>query len=56
MVSLSFTFGGAVVNALVFNRTNFVFSKLTYHGEEERRRHDLVLPNLQRTRDEWNKD
>ena len=56
MASLLFTIGGAVVNALAFSGTNFVFSRLTDHGEEERKRHDLALERLQRARDEWNKD
>ena len=45
-----------MVNALAFSGTNFVFSKLTDHGEEERKRHDLALQKLQMGRDEWNKD
>ena len=56
MASLLFTVGGAVVNALAFSGTNFVFSRLTNHGEEEQNRHDLALERLQRARDEWNKD
>ena len=56
MASLLFTIGGAVVNALAFSGTNFVFSRLTDHGEEERKRHDLALKKLQRARDGWNKD
>ena len=56
MASLLFTIGDAVVNALAFSGTNFVFSRLTDHGEEERKRHDLALEKLQRARDEWNKD
>ena len=55
MVSLSFTVGGAAVIALVFYDTNFVFSRLTDHGGEERKRHDLALRKLQRARDEWNR-
>ena len=43
MALLLFTIGGAVVNALAFSGTNFVFNKLTDHGEEERKRHDLAL-------------
>ena len=43
MVSLLFTIGGVVVNALAFSDTNFVFSRLTDHGEEERKKHDLAL-------------
>ena len=56
MASLLFTIGGSVVNALVFSGTNFVFSRLTDHGAEERKRHDLALEKLQRTREEWNRD
>ena len=55
MASLLFTVGGAVVNALAFSGTNFVSSRLTDHGAEERKRHDLALEKLQRERDEWNK-
>ena len=56
MVSVLFTIGGAVVNALAFSGTNFIFSRLTYHGAEERKRHDLALEKLQKERDEWNED
>ena len=56
MASLLFSVGGAVVNALAFSGTNFVFSRLTDHGAEERKRHDLALEKLQRARDEWNRD
>ena len=56
MASLLFTVGGVVVNAWAFSGTNFVFSRLTDHGEEECKRHDLALGKLQRARDEGNKD
>ena len=56
MALLIFTIGGALVNALAFRGTNFVFSRLTDHGAEERKSHDLALEKLQRARDEWNKD
>ena len=56
MASLLFTIGGAVVNALAFSGTNSVFSRLTDHSAEERKRHGLALRKLQRARDEWNKD
>ena len=45
-----------MVNALAFSGTNFIFSRLTYHGGEERKRHDLALEKLQKERDEWNED
>ena len=56
MASALFTIGGAVVNALAFSGTNFVFSKLTDHGAKECKRHDLALEKLQKARDEWSKD
>ena len=56
MASVLFTIGGAVVNALAFSGTNFVFSRLTDHGSEECKRHDLALEKLQKAQDEWNRD
>ena len=56
MATLLFTIGGAVVNALAFSGTNFVFSQLTDHGEKEPKKHDLALEKLQRSRDKWNED
>ena len=56
MASLLFTISGAVVNALAISGTNFVFGRLTDHGEEERKRHDLALEKLQQARDKWNRD
>ena len=56
MASVLCIVGGAVVNALAFSGTNFIFSRLTDHGAEERKRHDLALEKLQRARDEWNRD
>ena len=56
MASLLFTIGGAVVNALAFSGSNYVFSRLTDHDDEERKRHDLALEKLQRARDQWNED
>ena len=56
MISLLFTFGGAMINTLAFSGTNFIFSRFTGYCEEEGKRHDLALEKLQRARDEWNKD
>ena len=56
MASVLFTISGAVVNALAFSGTNFVFSRLTNNGAKERKRHDLTIEKLQRARDEWNRD
>ena len=51
-----FTIGGAVANALALSGTNFIFIRLTDHGEEEREKHDLAFEKLQRAKDEWNED
>ena len=56
MASVLFTIGGAVINALAFSGTTFVFSRHTDNGAEERKKHDLALEKLQRARDEWNRD
>ena len=56
MASLLFTIGGAAVNAAAFSGTNFLLSKLTDHGEKERKIHDLALKKIQKASDEWNKD
>ena len=48
MASVLFTTGGAIMNALAFSGTDFFFSKLTDHGEKERKRHDLALEKLKR--------
>ena len=54
MASLLFTVGGAMVNALASSGTNFVFNRLTDHGAEERKRHDLAKERFQETSDKWN--
>ena len=56
MASVLFTIGSAVINALPFSGTNFVFSRLTDDGAEEHKKDDLALEKLQRARDEWNRD
>ena len=47
---------GKLAITIAFSGTNFVFSRLTDHGEEERKRHDLALEGLQKARDKWNED
>ena len=51
MASLLLTIGGAEMSALAFSGTNFVFSRLTDHGPEELKRHDLAEEQLQKARD-----
>ena len=51
MALLLFMIGGAVVNALAFTSTNFIFNRLTDHGAKERKRHDLEEEKFQRARE-----
>ena len=48
--------GGAVVNALVFSGTLFLFSRLTDRGAKERKRHDLAEEEIQKARDKLYKN
>ena len=49
---LSMMVGGAVVNALTFTGSNYLFSTLS--GDAERKRHDLALEIGEKDRDSWN--
>ena len=46
MALLSFPIDGAVVNAIAFSGTNFVFSGLTDDDAGECKRNDLALEKL----------
>ena len=48
--------GGAAINAFAFSGSNYLFSKLSDHGEAERKRHDLAMEKFQKARDHWNKE
>ena len=56
MTLVLFAIGGAMMNALAFSGTNFFFSKVTNHGEKQRKRHDLALEKLKRAWNKWNED
>ena len=56
MASLAMLIGGAAINALAFSGSNYLFSKLSDHGEAERKRHDLAMEKFQKARDQWNKE
>ena len=48
--------GGAIVNALAFSGSNYMFSKLGHkEAQEERKRHDLAVEQLQTAQAAWNK-
>jgi len=51
MATAAMVIGGAVVNALAFSGSNYLFSKLS--SDEERKRHDKALEDLTKARDEY---
>ena len=53
MASAAMVIGGAIVNALAFSGSNYIFSK--FNTDEERKRHDKALEDLTKARDEYEK-
>ena len=51
MATLLALAGGAIINALAFSGTNYLFHKLS--GDEERRRHDLAVEKTQADHVKW---
>ena len=46
--------GGAIVNALAFSGSNYLFSKIDKgEANEERKRHDNAVEQMQAARDAW---
>ena len=56
MASLAIVAGGALVNALAFSGTNFIFGQLGDHGGTEMKRHNLAVERLSKAREDWNRD
>ena len=54
MASIGFLIGGALVNALAFTGSNYLFSSLSKESIE-RKRHDKAIEDLQRAQIEWAK-
>ena len=56
MASIGFLIGGALVYALAFNGSNYLFSSLSKESiDKERKRHDKAIKDLQRAQIEWAK-
>ena len=54
MASIGFLIGGALVNALAFTGSNYLFSSLSKESiDKERKRHDKAIEDLQRAQIEW---
>ena len=55
MASIGFLIG-ALINALAFSGSNFLFSSLSKESiDKERKRHDKAIEDLQRAQIEWAK-
>ena len=56
MASIGFLIGGALINALAFTGSNYLFSSLSEDSiDKERKRHDKAIEDLQRAQIEWAK-
>jgi len=54
MASIAMLVGGALVNALAFSGSNYLFSKLrNFNADEESKRHDLAVEHLQAAHIAW---
>ena len=56
MATLAMMAGGALVNALAFSGTNFIFGQLGDHGKAEMKRHNLAVERLSKAREEYSKE
>ena len=56
MASIGFLIRGALVNALAFTGSNYLFSSLSNEfNDKKRKRHDKAIEDLQRAQIEWAK-
>ena len=56
MASIGFLIWGALVNALAFTGSNYLFSSLSKESlDKEQKRHDKAIEDLQRAQTEWAK-
>ena len=54
MASIAMLIGGALVNALVFTGSSYLFHRLSADNiDAERKRHDLSIEALQKAQIEW---
>ena len=54
MATVALLVGGALVNALAFSGSNYLFSHLDSKGsDEERKRHDLAVEQVQEAQAAW---
>ena len=56
MASIAVIAGGALINALAFSGTNFIFGQLGDHGKAEMKRHNLAMEQLSKAREKYNRE
>ena len=57
MASITMLVGGALVNALAFSGSNYLFTMLRSSGvDEERKRHDKAIEQLQVAQAAWSRN
>ena len=57
MASIGFLIEGAIINALAFSGSNFLFSTLSKESiDKERKRHDKAIEDMQRAQIELAKE
>ena len=56
IASIGFLIEGALINALAFSGSNFLFSSLSKQSmDKEQKRHDKAIEDMQRAQIEWAK-
>jgi len=56
MATIALLIGGAIINALAFSGSNYLFSQLkSSNVDEERQRHDEAVEHLQAAQSDWAK-
>ena len=56
MASIGFLIGGAIINALAFSGSNFLFSTLSNESiDKARKRHYKAIEDMQLAQIEWTK-
>ena len=56
MATVAMMIGGAVVNALAFSGGNYLFSHMGSYADEERKRHDKAMEQLEAAQAKWSKE
>ena len=53
--AIAMMIGGALTNALAFTGSNYLFSHMGSNSDEEKKRHDKAMEQLEQAQADWNK-